>query len=455
MSTASPYRLLPPRRDPADLAQARALRLVTPPRTTKVLARMVLAVVVLVAAAFAVVPWQQTSSGVGRVIAYAPVERQQSVDAPVDGRVLTWHVREGDHVEAGDALCDLSDNDPEILTRLRQERDAQVARIAASEARKEAIASRVGALGVARSAGLTAAEQRVRMARERTRGQLRAREAAAQAQETARLNGDRQRSLFEKGLTSKRALELADLDLVKTGTELDRADAAVRAAQSEEQALTADQARTQGDVTATIQDASANGAMVDAEIANAKAELARIEVRVARQGAQSVKAPRPGVILRVVARQGGEMVKTGDPLAVIVPDTKERAVELWIDGNDVSLVTPGRLVRVQFEGWPAVQFVGWPEVATGTFAGTVAFVDAAADDGKGKFRVVIVPDEAWPAPQYLRQGTRVNGWVFLNRVRLGYELWRNLNGFPAVVPTKEMLGDPPDKSGADGKRAPK
>lgn len=445
MST-SPYRM-PALSDPVSLAEARALRLVAPPRFNKVLARMVLAAFALVALALVAVPWQQTSSGQGRVIAYAPVERQQSVDAPVEGRVVAWHVREGDHVEAGDPICDLSDNDPEILSRLRQERESQIARIAASNARKEATDSRIGALGLSRDASIAAAEQRVRMARERTRAAQRAHDAAVQAEETAKLNGDRQRSLFEGGLTSKRAVELADLEVVRTRTEVDRADAAVRAAQGEEQALLADLARVRSDVTASIQDATAGRANVDAEIASATAELARIEVRLARQGAQSVKAPRAGYVLRVVARQGGEMVKVGDPLAYIVPDTKDRAVEIWVEGNDVPLMTPGRIVRVQFEGWPAVQFVGWPEMAIGTFAGKVAFVDAAADDGKGKFRVVIVPDEAWPAPQYLRQGTRVNGWVFLNRVRLGYELWRKLNGFPAVVPTKEMLGDPPGKDG--------
>ena len=96
-------------------------------------------------------------------------------------------------------------------------------------------------------------------------------------------------------------------------------------------------------------------------------------------------------------------------------------------------------VRLQFEGWPAVQFVGWPSVAVGTFGGTVAFVDQT-DNGKGKFRIVVVPDEdddPWPEHRYLRQGVRANGWVLLNEVSLGFELWRQFNGFPPVVPVDE------------------
>jgi len=282
------------------------------------------------------------------------------------------------------------------------------------------------------------------MAADRIRAAERATNAAEQQVETARLNQDRQRALQGEGLASKRALELAELDMVRARTDLDRARAAESAARSEESALLADRGKAENDGAASINDAMATRASAESEIASASAEVARIEVRLARQQTQAVKAPRTGTVFRVVAKQGGEMVKEGDVLTVLVPDTLARAVELLIDGNDVPLVTPGRAVRLQFEGWPAVQFAGWPAVAVGTFGGKVAFVDAA-DDGKGKFRAVIVPDgkEPWPATRFLRQGTRANGWVLLDTVRLGYEVWRTLNGFPPVLPTKEMYDDRP------------
>jgi hypothetical protein len=91
-------------------------------------------------------------------------------------------------------------------------------------------------------------------------------------------------------------------------------------------------------------------------------------------------------------------------------------------------------VRLQFEGWPAVQFAGWPSVAVGTFGGEVAAIDPS-DDGKGYFRVQVRPEDEseWPTERYLRQGVRANGWVMLSRVRLGYEIWRQLNGFPPAI----------------------
>ena len=114
----------------------------------------------------------------------------------------------------------------------------------------------------------------------------------------------------------------------------------------------------------------------------------------------------------------------------------EQATEIWIDGNDVPLVTPGRKVRVQFEGWPAVQFSGWPSVAVGTFPGLVKFVDARADSD-GRFRVVVVPEgDKWPENQFLRQGARTNAWILLNKVSVGFEIWRKLNGFPPKLDEK-------------------
>lgn len=131
-------------------------------------------------------------------------------------------------------------------------------------------------------------------------------------------------------------------------------------------------------------------------------------------------------------------------MLVLVPDTSHRAVEVWVSGNDAPLILPSHHVRLMFEGWPAVQFVGWPEVAVGTFGGTVAFVDAS-DNGQGKFRVLIVPDESdhlWPSARFLRQGGAAKAWILLEEVSIGFEIWRQLNGFPPMLtpehPNKDL-----------------
>ena len=77
----------------------------------------------------------------------------------------------------------------------------------------------------------------------------------------------------------------------------------------------------------------------------------------------------------------------------------------------------------------------------------------ATDDGLGRFRVLVEPDprdEPWPSAQYLRQGVRANGWVLLDNVSLGYELWRQFNGFPPAIAPQEP-GATSSPSGADAK----
>jgi hypothetical protein len=42
-----------------------------------------------------------------------------------------------------------------------------------------------------------------------------------------------------------------------------------------------------------------------------------------------------------------------------------------------------------------------------------------------------VPDKTdTPWPKQLRMGSGIKGWVMLDDVRVWFELWRQLNGFP-------------------------
>lgn len=408
--------------------------LVRTPRALKVLARLLGVGALLVSLALSTAPWQQSIAGTGRVVAFTPVERQQEIDAPIEGRITRWNVREGSEVKAGELLLELTDNDPEILQRLKAERDAVAMRRAAGVTRVESLRARQASLDASRTAAIRGAASRVSMARERVRAATHALEAARAAATTAHLNVERQQKLHERGLVPRRAMELAQLETVRSMTEVERAAATVQAAMGEEQALESDRLKAQADLTAAIDDARASEQSGMAEVSNIDAELSRIDVRLARQDTMRIKAPMDGTVFRIRAGQGNAFVKSGEPLLTLVPQTSDRAVELWVDGNDMPLLALDREVRLQFEGWPAVQFTGWPSVAVGTFGGRVALIDAT-DDGKGRFRMLVRPgpQDPWPSGVYLRQGVRVNGWVLIERVKLGYELWRRFNGFPPVL----------------------
>lgn len=398
-------------------------------------ARFVLMGFFLIIPLFICVPWQQTVSGTGRVVAFAPLERQQFIEAPIEGRIAKWYVMEGSNVKKGDLIVDISDNDPNFLNRLTEERNAVESRIDALEARAESIKSRIVNLEASKNNGTSAAKSRTLMAKDRIDAAEHSVDAAEAVFKTAQLNSKRQKSLHTQGLASDRALEIADLEEARALTELNRAKAALSATKSEMNALMSDQVKVTTDGGALIEDARAQFAAVMADLANAKAELPRISARLSRQHSQQVRAPRDGTIMRLIVTQDSEMVKPGEQLAILIPDTEERAVEIWIDGNDIPLISEGREVRIQFQGWPVVQFSGWPDLSFGTFGGHIVLVDST-DNGTGKFRIIVKPDEKkdWPSGKYLRQGVRANAWIFLNKVSIGYEFWRRFNDFPPIIP---------------------
>jgi hypothetical protein len=57
----------------------------------------------------------------------------------------------------------------------------------------------------------------------------------------------------------------------------------------------------------------------------------------------------------------------------------------------------------------------------------------------GLFRVLVVEDtnngEDQPWPRQVRMGSGVYGWTMLREVRVWYEIWRRLNGFPPSLAT--------------------
>lgn len=391
-------------------------------------------------------PWVQNIQGYGEVMAFLPNERQQTVDTPVGGRIVKWHVREGSRVKAGDLLADVADIDPDALVRLEGQKTELLAKIAAKNDEANSYRLQLAQIEAARDLQVGAARQRLDSAGEKARS---AREAVASSEASlaaATVQSERMNRLLGSGVVSRRDTEIAQRDAEVARRNLNSARANLRSAEAELGVAGVEVDRTRSDAQARVESAAASTNKVTGELAEARQSLLKLEVDVARQRAQSVTAPRDGVVLRIVSQPEAEVLKQGDPLLVLVPETGQRGVALMIAGNDAPLVTPGRKVRLQFEGWPAVQFGGWPRVGVGSFAGVVSFVDPT-DDGKGKFRVMVVPDEAdpdggtWPDERFLRQGSQARGWILLDRVRLGYEVWRQLNGFPPRLPDEKPKPD--------------
>lgn len=413
------------------------------PRLVSSLSRACVWLFLLTPPALLLTPWQQNINGNGRVSAFAPLERQQTVEAPVSGRIVSWQAKEGSKVKSGDVLMEITDVDPELLERLQQQREAAAAKLAAKQEELRSYRLQIDNLIATRDLQVATAQYRLDVARQRARSASETIASARATLDAATIQTERLQRLIGDGLVSQREYEVAQRDGIVAQRTLNSAQASLEGAMAEQRAAEAEIGRIRADAQARIDSATASANKTQSELEDSRSSLLKSEVDVSRQQSQQIKAPRDGSILRLLANPQSDVVRQGDALLVLVPDMDVKAVELWVDGNDAVLITPGRHTRLQFEGWPALQFAGWPEVAVGTFGGLVAFVDST-DDGKGKFRVLVVPDpkdRPWPTERFARQGVRVKGWVLLNRVTMAYELWRQLNAFPPLMTTEAPSPD--------------
>ncbi len=465
-----------------------ALRLARVARVVRKIGRLVLAFLILVTLAMLFAPWQQSIRGEGTVIALDPFERPQPVQAPVKGRIKDRGpgVAENAYVTEGQLLFMIEDQDPLYLTRLQQqvgfaETELQQAKDRLTRAEELRDLNRgivtfaegeLEAMQTARRELVAAYGEFVQQAENKLAAEENKLIGAKAKLWQADLDNKRKRQLFEEGIESELKAQEAEQKFRDATANVGFAEQEVLNAQNGVEGKKLEQAAYNQEWLAKIN-------KVDSQLEKAKGEVAKAEIAINKtleeinqketklldkrsdlsvQQTQKVLAPRDGYIMNLTVFESGSIVKPGDELCRIVPRTEHPAVQVWVSGNDAPLIAPGRHVRLQFEGWPAVQFSGWPSVAVGTFGGEVALVDPM-DNGRGKFRVVVVPDpetqdwpkhpsdpltQDWPKHPFIRQGGRANAWVLLDQVSLGYEIWRRMNGFPQSLRSQEeKLAKPP------------
>ncbi len=399
-----------------------SLRALGTPSGGRILARWLIVLFVLFICIL-FLPWQQNIRGNGNVTALSPMNRPQTIEAVIAGRVQKWYVREGDFVKKGDTIVTISEVkekyfDPQLLLRLQQQITAKENGLSSKDQKVNALQRQVKAL-------YQAMDLKVKQSK-----------AKLQSEEVKFKNAENQfqrnKKLYDAGnipLTKFQEVEYkfqgSQADYLNAQLELGRVEAEyldkISKAESEINSTRAEAFDSQG------------------EIAKAKNEYANTEIR---NNQYQILAPQDGVIVKAMKAGIAETIKEGDAICTIMPGASDVAVEMYVSAMDVPLISKGRKVRVQFDGWPALQFSGWPSVSVGTFGAEVRVIDYV-NSKPGEFRILLVPDpsqEPWPVQ--LRVGSGTKGWVMLDNVPVWYELWRQLNGFPPSLyeaPLDEMM----------------
>lgn len=404
-------------------------------------ARLAVTLLLLFAFVIAFVPWTQTITATGQLSAYSPYERPQDIEAQITGRLKKWHVYEGVRVKQGELILEMDDVDPnfmapELLALLEKQKTALEQNRTAALERAEQLTERIKAMqSIVKAAG-PSAEARVRESDNKVRAAEQRIVSARIAVDTAELNVNRTQELAARGLASQRELELAIQSAIASNAERQGAEAMLKEAQQAMKALSFGRDQINADVLQRLLDAEASRAGALADAAHAAEQLANLELRLSnatqRRVAGRILAPIDGTVVRMAQVGIGETVRPGDKLLRVSPTSIDKAIEMKADGIDAPLLNVGRKVKLLFYGIPAIPLPAWPDTMYGTFTGIIKVIDQV-DDGKGNYRFWVIPDpedKPWPEQTHIRQGTKVMGWVILNRVPLWYELWRRFNLFP-------------------------
>lgn len=402
-------------------------------------------------------PWTQNVWAPGKVTALRPDQRPAAIHSVIDGQVKEWRVGEGNYVAKGDTLLIISELgqeylDPMLISRTEQQLVAKESGVSFYMEKVKSLDQQVDALNRTRLLKLQQAKNKLQQAGIKIKTDSINLIAAINQSEIAEAQLQRANEIYDKGLISKTEWENRGQKRQKTLAEKMDAENQLLVSKNELINARIELNTIENEFRDKISKAesekyAAISAMYEAEVEVTGMQNKLMNVQI-RSGFYYITAPQSGYITQAIIAGIGETVKKGQPLMNIVPEQQQLAAEVFVNPVDLPLLQIGSNVSLRFDGWPAVVFSGWPGTSFGTFQGEITAIDRDVN-AQGKYRVLIKPaDEvAWPEP--IRVGAGVQSYILLNTVHVGYELWRNVNGFPPDF--YQAINDAPEKADEDEK----
>jgi multidrug resistance efflux pump len=384
-------------------------------------------------------PWTQNVRAPGALTTLYPDQRPQTIQSIIPGRIERWYVRDGQFVEKGDTIVQISEIrddffDPELLDRTKEQIDAKSNSAINYKQKTMALSSQIAALEKNKINKLEQAKNKYDQSKFKLASDSIDYVAAQIDYKIANERVKRMEELFEKGLKSLTDLETRKLNVQEAQASLISAENKVLSARNEVlnarielSAIVAEYDEKLGKAMSERNSAFSDYYDTEAQVAKLENQFSSFEVRI---NAYYITAAQRGYVTQTITAGVGETIKEGTQLVSIMPAEYDLAAEIYVEPIDFPLLKAGRTVRLLFDGWPAIVFSGWPQISNGTFGGTILAIDNFISPN-GMYRVLVVPDEndvAWP--EDLRVGSGSDAIILLNDVPVWYELWRQLNGFP-------------------------
>ena len=385
-------------------------------------------------------PWTQNIRASGTVTTLYQSQRPQELNAIIPGRIVKWFVKEGDYVKKGDTLillADVKDDylDPKLVARTQEQLQAKQQKIGFYTDKINTTGGQINALEATRELKISSLRNKIEQLRRKVLSDSAELNAAVIDKNIASEQFDRAKRMHADGIISLVDFERRTASYQKAvAAETEKLNKFYNTRQD----LTIAQIdinSVQQETAEKVMKAKGDQASAQSDMAGTAAEVSKLENQVSNyliRGTQLwLIAPQDGQVVNAVKAGLNEIVKEGEMIVQVVPSNINYAVEIFVKPNDLVLVDTGQKVRFIFDGFPAVVFSGWPDASHGTFSGKVIAVEQNRNEN-GMFRLLVTEDKNernWPGD--LKLGTGAVGFALLKDVPIWYELWRQINGFPA------------------------
>jgi multidrug efflux pump subunit AcrA (membrane-fusion protein) len=384
-------------------------------------------------------PWTQNIRSKGNVTTIEQGQRPQKINSLIPGRIEKWLVKEGDFVKKGDTILILSEIkeeylDPNLINQSKAQLNAKSNSIKFYNQKNNATESQINNLLNAQQLKIKQLENKNVQLRRKLAGENAELKAIMNEYNLLKNQYDRQLKMYEEGLVSQTQLQQRSIQYQNANAKLTMIENKIAQTQQEILNNGIEQSSATQEYAEKVNKAQSDKFQNLTQIANSQGEVAKIENQInsyiIRNSRYIVTATQDGQVIQANKSGIGEILKEGESIAVIVPDQKDYAVEIFVSPMDLPLINVGQHVRFTFDGFPAIVFSGWPKHSYGAFAGTIMSYENAIGDN-GKYRLIIKEDAAFKKwPQELRIGSGAQAILLLKDVPIWYELWRNVNGFP-------------------------
>ncbi len=384
-------------------------------------------------------PWTQNLDGSGVVTTINASQRPQEINAAIDGRIKKWFVNEGDLVQAGDTLLQLAEIkeyylDSQLLSRNQNLVEIKEEAILSYEDKVDALKNMIQTLETNLVVKTSQTRNKLESAKLKLKNIKAELISEQQAFDVAQLQYKRAQEMKDQGIIALYEFENRQVKFQEKNAKLIGVKNKV---QEEENNVLIAENEIQNIINSYNEKiAKAQSDLYSAKISllNAKNDLVKQRNNLANLQARSsmyfITAPQNGFVSNTINSGIDEIVKSSQSIMKIVPEDQTLAAEIFVKPIDIPLLEKGQEVRLVFDGWPSIVFSGWPGASVGTFSAEIYSIDRNISKN-GKYRVLVAQKEEQQWPDQLQVGSGAQAYALLSDVPIWYELWRQLNGFPA------------------------